>query len=322
MVPVLRDAPISAGGTPVGPAGRGWRPARRAAAAGALGQCQGQRDLGPLTAGELADRLVRRDAELRQPGAGQRRVPPPVQLAASDDQLRHGEVPVQRGVLGDEPDVGQDVRVVVRGPPNTRTVPASGLSRPTARCNSVLLPAPLGPTSAAIRPAGRCSEHSPQRPGAPYRLPNRSVSSDDIHPVSSHSVHAGRFGGVVGEGGPQRRLHQGDDVLGRRPAAGPVSQATRSVRSSVCSGRDARPAWPGRTCPARAGRRQALDLQLPVRLQHRVRVDRQRLRDVPDLRQLVARLEQAHPQRLFHLLHELQVGVHLRPAIQYELDHA
>ncbi|MEU3454765.1 crosslink repair DNA glycosylase YcaQ family protein [Micromonospora sp. NPDC006766] len=37
---------------------------------------------------------------------------------------------------------------------------------------------------------------------------------------------------------------------------------------------------------------------------------------------MVARRQQADAQRLFHLLHQLHVGVHLRPAVQHKLDHA
>ena len=44
--------------------------------------------------------------------------------------------------------------------PNTRMVPALGAANPMASWRSVVLPAPFGPTSAAIRPAGRCSEQS------------------------------------------------------------------------------------------------------------------------------------------------------------------
>src|SRR5262245_41489904 len=42
--------------------------------------------------------------------------------------------------------------------PATRTVPASGRSRPPTRCSSVLLPAPDSPTTATISPRPTCSD--------------------------------------------------------------------------------------------------------------------------------------------------------------------
>ena len=100
-------------------------------------------------------------SRLRASAPSQRRfsLPPMVTSSAAVKSA------VQRGVLGDEPDLGQDRRVVVRrlrrrpGP-----CPRRARSRPTARCSSVLLPAPFGPTRAAIRPAGRLQRAVPQRP--------------------------------------------------------------------------------------------------------------------------------------------------------------
>ena len=66
--------------------------------------------------------------------------------------------------------------------------------------------------------------------------------------------------------------------------------------------------------------REALRLQLPVSLQHRIRVDR-KLRDhVPDLGQLVTELEVAEPKRVLDLVDELQVGWHPRSEVKAELD--
>lgn len=121
---------------------------------GLLGQRQSERHLGPLPAGEFADRLVGRYPELRQPGPGQRRVPPPVQLAAGDDQLGGGEVPVQRGVLGDEPDVGQPIRVAVRRPAEHPHRALVGLEQPDGQVQQRALARAVGPDQRGD-PAGR-----------------------------------------------------------------------------------------------------------------------------------------------------------------------
>ena len=66
---------------------------------------------------------------------------------------------------------------------------------------------------------------------------------------------------------------------------------------------------------------EAFTIELPIRLQHRVRVDRQRADHVLDGRQLIARLEQTQPERLLHLLNQLKVGGHAGVRIKAELDH-
>ena len=65
---------------------------------------------------------------------------------------------------------------------------------------------------------------------------------------------------------------------------------------------------------------QPLVLQLAVGLEHRVRVNGEGSDHLPDLRQSVARDEIAEPQRLLHLLHDLQVGRHARARIEAKLD--
>ena len=72
---------------------------------------------------------------------------------------------------------------------------------------------------------------------------------------------------------------------------------------------------------ARASGDQAVVLELAVGLEHGVRVDRQPGHHVLDGGQLVALLQQAQPQSLPNLLHELQVGRDAGPLVQVELDH-
>ena len=122
---------------------------------------------------------------------------------------------------------------------------------------------------------------------------------------------------------PQRAGEQRDDpVLVQPGRVGVASQSSselaqpgraRGASTWLSGGLDER-ALPG---PAR---RQALVLQLAVGLQHRVRVDRQVGDHVPDLGQLITRLEVAQPQRVLDLLDELQVGRHPRGRVQPELD--
>ena len=62
-------------------------------------------------------------------------------------------------------------------------------------------------------------------------------------------------------------------------------------------------------------------LELAVRLEHRVRVDRQLRHDLLDGRQLIALAQQPEPQRLAHLADELLERRHARTQVQMELDH-
>jgi hypothetical protein len=71
------------------------------------GHRQGERQLGLLAAGQLADLPVQPDAELSQPGPGERQVPVPVEAAGNLQHVGDGQVAVQRGVLRDETDAVQ-----------------------------------------------------------------------------------------------------------------------------------------------------------------------------------------------------------------------
>ena len=256
--------------------------------------------------------------------AGQRRVPPPVQLAA--------RVTSSAAVKSRYSGVSWATKPMSARPSVSRTASAEhphrarvGLQQPDGQVQQRALARAVRPDQRGD-PAGRQLQRAvPQRPGAAVPLAEPVGLQDHVHPLSSRSAHAGSFcGASSARVARMRRLHQGDDVLGRE-AGGlrPVQPGDQVVAQLglVGQGRAGQGALDERAHPGSAAD-QTLDLQLPVRLQHRVRVDRQGLRDVPDLRQLVARRQQADPQRLFHLLHELHVGVHLRPAVQHELDHS
>jgi hypothetical protein len=61
-------------------------------------------------------------------------------------------------------------------PPSTRAEPPVGQARPVSSRSSVDLPAPLGPTSALIRPWGTVTEQSLSAVARRYRLVSAAVS--------------------------------------------------------------------------------------------------------------------------------------------------
>ncbi len=74
---------------------------------GPPGQGEGERELGLLAAGQLADFAVQRDAQFLQPGLGALLVPAPVHVPGQVQHVGHGQVLVQRRVLGHERDLVQ-----------------------------------------------------------------------------------------------------------------------------------------------------------------------------------------------------------------------
>jgi hypothetical protein len=136
----------------------------------------------PLTAGQLADRLVARDTDLRQPAQRQRRVEAPVQLGAHEEQLVRREVPVQRRVLGHETDLGQDGNVVVRRPAED---PYGAGVRPQQTDRQVqqgALACPVGADQRGHPPGRQAQRAVPQRPGSAIPLPELVSFEHDVHP--------------------------------------------------------------------------------------------------------------------------------------------
>ncbi|GAB3802384.1 hypothetical protein GCM10027605_21760 [Micromonospora zhanjiangensis] len=171
---------------------------------GPLGQGERQRHLGALPAGQLADRLVRRDAELGQPVAGQRVVPPlSVQLGARGDQFGGGEVPVQRGVLGDETDVGQHLPVVVRRLAEQPDRPGVGPQQPHRQVQQRALARPVGADQGGDPPRWQVQRTVPQRPclavplAQPVRLQHRfhSVFLPSARTATAAPVRPGAWRG-------------------------------------------------------------------------------------------------------------------------------
>ena len=159
------------------------------------------------------------------------------------------------------------------------------------------------PPAARARPA---PPTLPARPATPPLLFRRALAAAGLKEIPQ----------PAGEQGHDPVLVKARRVGRREPAEqGPPQARQLGQRHLVQGGLDER-------ALARAPGGQALVLKLAVGLQHRVRVDGQRGDHVPDLGQLVTRLEVAKSQRVLHLLHELQVGRHPRVRIQPELDRA
>ena len=107
---------------------------------------------------------------------------------------------------------------------------------------------------------------------------------------------------------PQQRLHRLLVQPGLTGLADPAGQA--AAEPGMGTGRRPRRARPDERALPGARLDQALALQVPVGLEHGVRVHRHRGHDLPHARKLVTHVEDAHPQRLPHLPHDLQVRRH------------
>ena len=187
---------------------------------GALGEPERERELRALPAGELPafcagsspSRAIRRVRERVVPARVQPRAEPQVVLDA--------EAAVGRRVLGDEADLGALLRAG-RGAPAEHLDRARGRrSMPAARFSSVLLPAPLGPTSPTTRPAGTSSVQSASAGAAPVAL----GQAGGLEARRSCYVRPG--GGA--EGGGEERL---DALVVEARPGGPAQPALELLRS-------------------------------------------------------------------------------------------
>ena len=128
-----------------------------------LGERERQRDLRLLAAGQPSDLLPEREPEPREPlavarSSSQRGLSLRPSLSISATR----EAAVERMLLRDEADAGQDELRLLAAPTSRARVPRPRSARvsPIAVCSSVVLPAPFGPTSAVTEPAGIVSEQS------------------------------------------------------------------------------------------------------------------------------------------------------------------
>ena len=196
---------------------------------GPLGQPEGQRELGPLAAGEPARLLARVEAEAVDPSSSRGVVPPWVEVGAEAQMVGDGEPGVRRGVLGDEADLGQLARSPRPvGPPHTSIVP-------DGRGQDAHRQAEQGRLAGAVRPdqaghaAGRDLQGAvPQRPPAPVALAQRRGPprrrSRDLLAHGAKGAREERLDALVVEPGQAR--------LGR--ASGPgrgVAARARPARS-------------------------------------------------------------------------------------------
>ena len=124
-----------------------------------LGERERERELRLLASGQPSDLLPKREPEPREPTGRQIAFPARVELAAQLEHLCDGEAAVERMLLSDEADPGQDEGVLRADQPRTRSPVLAAVS-PISVCRRVVLPAPFGPTSAVTEPAGIVSEQS------------------------------------------------------------------------------------------------------------------------------------------------------------------
>ena len=112
---------------------------------GALGQAEGEGELGALPPGQPTGALGRVEAEPVDPRAGQVVVPARVEVGAEPQVVADAEPGVGRGVLGDEPDLGE-LGGVGGGPA------AADLDGPGGRARAARPPGSAAWSSGAVRP--------------------------------------------------------------------------------------------------------------------------------------------------------------------------
>ncbi len=279
---------------------------------GLLGQDQGQRHLNPLAAGQLAHRPVQRNLQPGQPLAHQRAVPARVQVRAGLDVVLGGQPPVQRDLLAQVADVGQERRILARGATVHRG-PARG--RP-------------GQPGEQTQQRGLARSVRPDERGDPALGDGDRavVQGGDLAVALGQTAGLDRESHAISSSSAARKVTRSSSSI--VSSSSPASRASLTHRPRLRLSRETVPGGgPGGRAPhERAvpdpGLDQALALQVAIGLQHGVGVDRRRRDDLPHGGQLVAHLEQARPQRLPDLLDDLQVGRHHRTAVNPETDHA
>ena len=209
---------------------------------------------------------------------GQSPVPPGFSVRTEAQVVGDRQRPVQRARPGRRTRPGRAVGVGARAAAeHLERCPRSGSSSPTARCRSVDLPAPFGPDQADHGPSGtrRCSPAAPTAARSACPGPRRrsrchaTPSSEAARKVLSNSA------AMLSSSSPARRaLRQPTAQI--RPQR--LVRGERRVRQR-----------PGdeRAEPGPAGG-EPLVLELAVRLEHGVRVDRHLADHVLDRRELVA----------------------------------
>ena len=120
------------------------------------GECQ----LGALPAGQFAGALLAIEPELIDAPFGDFCIEAGGQPPAQPQMIGHRKRGVDGRVLRDETNPPELRRTFGRSSTEDSDLPGTGCSKPTARCSSVVFPAPFGPTRPTTRPAGTCSVQS------------------------------------------------------------------------------------------------------------------------------------------------------------------
>jgi hypothetical protein len=143
---------------------------------GPLGDGQGERKLGPLPARERARLLSAVEPETLDALLGQRPVPrrvdpgPDVQVVGD----RHGGI--DPGVLGDEVNTDKLLGAFGGGVTEHRNGAGARFEQADGQVQSVVLPAPFGPTRPTTLPVGIDRVHSDRTRRRPYRLVSPAIS--------------------------------------------------------------------------------------------------------------------------------------------------
>ena len=194
--------------------------------------------------------------------------------------------------------------------PPTAIEPLVGASRPTARCMSVVFPAPFGPTSPTTRPVGIVRSHLSSATTLRYRLVRAEVSSAALICVLLVEV-VEREGEEAQHGfAIETSVISGLQPSFERTAQPEMHRLRERLRSAA-----------GHEGPqARTATHESLALEFRVRLQDRVGIDRECSDDLARGGQLIVRLEHPVANRMPNLLHELHVGGHARAGIEMKRD--
>ena len=273
----------------------------------ALAERQREREPRPLARREHGDARLGRRA--REQFGGERLIPARVRRAREVEHLADAEAAVERRALGDVADVRERVGVAARIAAEIETVPSLGSSRPTARPSSVDLPAPFGPAMPTIDCSGIVRLQSRSRPRAPISLAERRGGEQGIHATRRSSASRSvveTSARMLSASMPARCASTSHSCSARRSASWCSSDEAMSVLETNVP----------RPC---VRLHETLVLELAVGLRDGVRVDRELGDDLAHRRQLVADIEQAQPQSLLHLLHDLQVHRQAGVLIQVEL---
>ena len=203
---------------------------------------QGQRELRPLAAGQLA-RLLAVQAELLDP----RSASAASQVGFSCAPSRRWSATLSAGTSGCPARRTRPARAAP-APLGRRSaehpiVPAVGASRPTASCSSVDLPAPFGPTSPTTCPAGMLSVQSDSahrgRTACRARGPRGRRSCYALLNGGARSGREHRLDALVVEPGSRALRNQRSSRWRSGPCAASVSSLSVLVTNVPTPGRAA-----------------------------------------------------------------------------------